>query len=132
MADKKITIKFTCPKLTGKKIHKVIIEDSSLTDTWDSVALNSTDGEYTHDLNAWADSLGYMDLVKVSVYPFITNEQGEIETDHCNPIRCRILDIKGDKNLSTRMFKSVKHWGYIKKALNVISHECLEDDEDDE
>lgn len=112
--SKKITIKFTCPKLTKDKIHTVVIEDDNLYDTWDSVKIFKNSKDFTHDLNVSADSLGHMDMIHVNLYPFYVDEDGETQTDYGQWIKCKVLDVKGDKNVSTRYFRGVKHFGYRK------------------
>ena len=120
--SQKITITYTVPSLTGTAVHKVEIEDENLLDTWEPVTIPSGGEDNTHDLNAYADgddtgidwgkTLGDVDVLKISVYPFIVDDQGEVQTDHQNPVPCTILNVEGDSRLVSIDKEGARYFGY--------------------
>lgn len=96
------TIKFTCKALTGRKVHTIVVDDSSLEDTWLGVDLGEIKGMekvrevsgYTHDANPYIgeDDDG-REIVELSVYAYYIDENGNVQTEHDNWTQCKIMEI---------------------------------------
>jgi hypothetical protein len=98
-------LKFTCKELTGDTVHTINIDDSSLSDTWAPLKVTEIpkelgDWEYSHFVNVWCDE-NDEDIFELmlSVYPYIKNDRGEIESDMTDWVNCKIIEVdSGDSD----------------------------------
>lgn len=115
---KKITVTFTAPALTGKKVHSVTITDTSLYDTWDCVTigkagkrLQKAGCEATHDINLWSDGIGDFDPLQVALYKLHV-ERGVVSADTSNWTNCEVLSVSGDRKIVKKEIDGKIVFGY--------------------
>ena len=99
---------FTCPALTGNKVHVMIISGvDSIYDMWDVVDIGRVDGNdmvntahelfgNTHDANIYLDDeYGYVSLAIYSMHPDST---GDPVTDYEDWEECEVLSVRNLTN----------------------------------